>query len=78
MEWINVNERLPEDDKEVLIYIKHADYPCQALYTDGYWVVSRQVRDTAKDGDMSQPSIPLWATKDITHWMPLPEPPKQL
>ena len=62
-EWISVDDRLPEDDSDVLAYLKDGDkgriYP--ANYAKGVWF------DCIFD-------IPV--TNATTHWMPLPEPPK--
>ena len=62
-EWISVDDRLPEDDSDVLAYLRDGDegriYP--ANYAKGVWF------DCIFD-------IPV--TNATTHWMPLPEPPK--
>ena len=62
-EWISVKDRLPEDDSDVLAYLRDGDegriYP--ANYAKGVWfdcIFNTPVTDTT------------------THWMPLPEPPK--
>ena len=69
--WISVEERLPEPKKEVLVCIR---------YNTGH-----VIRETAKyDEKYGDP----WLTSnedyycaegdpEITHWMPLPEPPKE-
>ena len=62
-EWISVNDRLPEDDSDVLAYSRNGEecriYP--ANYAKGVWF----------DCIFTTP-----ATDTTTHWMPLPEPPK--
>ena len=62
-EWISVDDRLPEDNSDVLAYLRDCDkgriYP--ANYAKGVWF------DCIFD-------IPV--TNATTHWMPLPEPPK--
>ena len=62
-EWISVDDRLPEDDSDVLAYLRNGEegriYP--ANYAKGVWfdcIFNTPVTDTT------------------THWMPLPEPPK--
>lgn len=62
-EWISVDDRLPEDDSDVLAYSRNGEegriYP--ANYAKGVWfdcIFNTPVTDTT------------------THWMPLPEPPK--
>ena len=61
--WIPVTERLPENDSDVLAYLRIGDegriYP--ANYASGMWF----------DCIFNTP-----ATESTTHWMPLPEPPK--
>lgn len=63
-EWISVKDRLPENRQVVLFHQKNGFIYC-AQYTDffdeEYWSI---------DGD-------CWSAKDVTHWMPLPEPPKK-
>ena len=60
-EWISVDERLPDEDVRVLVWLKEpsAILRCVQFDTDrivdGHWV--------------------RW-NNHITHWMPLPQPPK--
>ena len=58
MEWIDVNDKLPENFSSIL-------------------VVGESIRSTAlfQDG-IFYSDLNLPKSKDITHWMPLPEPPK--
>lgn len=59
--WIPVSERLPERNKKVLVCDTREDYvSVWERFEDGLWF-----------GDDV-----IWGTEDITHWMPLPEPPK--
>lgn len=62
--WIPVTERLPEKDKEVL-----------CLLGDGeFWLA---VWDHCDDGLWTDGE--RWVSKCfVTHWMPLPEPPKEV
>jgi len=66
-EWIPVTERLPEDGSDVLAYLKNADNSriAAANYYKGTW----------QDCVMGR----LYLTEEgfVTHWMPLPEPPKE-
>ena len=61
--WIPVSERLPEDDSDVLAYLRIGEegriYP--ANYAKGMWFDC--IFNTS-------------ATETTTHWLPLPEPPK--
>ena len=63
--WIPVEERLPEDQRSILTVNGHGDIRMMALWK--------------KDGDKM---TWLWDGRmmhfnDITHWMPLPEAPKE-
>ena len=62
-EWISVKDRLPEDDSDVIAYLRTGEegriFP--ANYAKGVWfdcIFNKRVTETT------------------THWMPLPEPPK--
>lgn len=61
--WISVKGRMPEHGDVVLCHHKHTDYPivCQWDERTGAWI----------DDKWS------YGTGCITHWMPLPEPPKE-
>jgi hypothetical protein len=59
--WIPVTERLPKRNAEVLVCDTREDYVSIWEHIgDGLWFGNEVI----------------WATEDITHWMPLPEPPK--
>ena len=59
--WIPVGERLPDVGENVLVCDAREDYVyIWENFGDGLWF-----------GDEI-----IWETEDITHWMPLPEPPK--
>ena len=65
-EWIDVNERLPDDREWVLVW--HTGYatPKKAKHKsdlDPYLPIFILDGDNGLDGE-------------VTHWMPLPEPPK--
>ena len=62
-EWISVKDRLPEPWKQVLIYSRY-DFCEVALYIGipGKWRVTWNHEMLDADS--------------VTHWMPLPEPPK--
>ena len=62
-EWIPVDERLPEEKVNCIVHYKHAY--CD---NDNYWAIGI----CFYDGEKFQMD---WSYK-ITHWMPLPKPPK--
>ena len=80
--WISVEERLPEEDGRYLVF------------TSSYLIQYVRVLSFAKDGrkvdeyDFVSAWENVWywydsewghiTTDDVTHWMPLPEPPKEV
>jgi hypothetical protein len=66
--WISVKDRLPDIRHAVLAFTPHYNNIwALLLHEDGlwyYWMAGCQEYD------------PLWMGP-ITHWMPLPEPPKE-
>lgn len=76
-EWISVKDRLPKNSDEVLIYVG-IDI-VQAYIINGYWKGSINVTDNMIDGFVNDRTIVKQGSRFdfVTHWMPLPEPPKQ-
>ena len=62
-EWISVDEMLPEEKVNCIVHYKHAY--CD---NDDYWAIGI----CFYDGEKFQMD---WSYK-VTHWMPLPKPPK--
>ena len=62
MEWISVEDKLPEEYQQVLAYY-YGDVYVLAYYDGGF-------KDFDEQGYPDEPF------EDISHWMPLPEPPK--
>ena len=62
-EWISVDEMLPEEKVNCIVYYKHAY--CD---NDDYWAIGI----CFYNGEKFQMD---WSYK-VTHWMPLPKPPK--
>lgn len=60
MNWISVKERLPEQQKPVLVFMSYGKM--DVCYLDGEATFRQAVRAEHTNGD-------------VTHWMPLPEPP---
>ena len=85
--WISVEERLPEGEDPVLILVKETEhyglnkdkskvYHCQylAYWDDEEWYTTwcngcRKISDTANEPNADD--------YEVTHWMPLPEPPEE-
>ena len=80
MEWINVKDRLPENDDEVLIGSFYKDsepgYRHVARHSNGEWQVQFGTYSLKN-------SVSIYINFNyfedgewyITHWMPLPDPP---
>ena len=64
-EWISVDERLPEETCKCLIVDALG-----VIYLASYSSRYRAFNATDEDGGDT------WRLNSITHWMPLPEPPK--
>lgn len=71
MGWISVKDRLPPDCESVMIWSKGMT-PITAWLAYDKGEVPRYYQ--INDWDESDQILSL---KDITHWMPLPEPPKE-
>lgn len=63
--WISVNERLPEPNKEVLLYDKN---PIR------HYVIGWLRKDKGYNKGMWALSNGWIEDKDITHWMPIDKP----
>lgn len=63
--WISVNERLPEEKVNCIVHYKHAY--CD---NDDYWAIGICFYDGEK--------FQINPAYKVTHWMPLPEPPKEV
>ena len=63
--WISVEERLPEVGQRVLVW-------CESRTTKKHVTVSTYMKDYSdKRGTYFSRRV-----RNVTHWMPLPEPPK--
>lgn len=61
-QWISVKDRLPEDDAHYLVWVSDACTVERAMYYgDGEWLTEELDN----------------LTRYVTHWMPMPEPPKE-
>ena len=62
-EWISVNDRLPEEKVDCIVHYKHA-----YCNNDGYWAIGFCFYDGEK--------FRIDLAYKVTHWMPIPQPPK--
>lgn len=71
-EWISVGERMPNNEQMVIGYTPCDGYMFVGFYREckvgnynfSHWYIITSMRSTKK------------ITKKVTHWMPLPQPPK--
>ena len=66
--WIPVSERLPEEFTPVLAFSKDNDKPVTAILAAGFWW------SNVDDAGFWCNNVD-WAL-NVTHWMPLPQPPE--
>jgi hypothetical protein len=69
--WISVKERLPEEGLEVLVYGKILNDISKALGVRARFRGDQEWKYTWESED-----IHVYNQDDVTHWKPLPEPPK--
>lgn len=62
MEWISVKDKMPDENE--WIYLGNSNYQ---LVTWGVFL----------NGKFVNPDLNYFEILDVTHWMPLPEPPKK-
>ena len=62
-DWVSVKERLPQEKVDCIVHYKHAY--CD---NDDYWAIGMCFYDGEK--------FRVDPAYKVTHWMPLPEPPK--
>lgn len=72
MKWISVNERLPEKWKPVLAMVAITEIPINPIIDSMVYIGNIKGEDKWRvcwNHDMIK--------SDVTHWMPLPDPPKK-
>lgn len=62
-EWVSVEEKLPEEHADILMWRKRWKIAEAGTFHIGRFWVYDEIGDS-------------YTADDITHWMPLPEPPK--
>ena len=65
MEWISVKDELPKNEDDVLVHYHPFGWLPEifiGFLEGGKWI--------------SQEGLPFSSQESLTHWMPLPEPPK--
>ena len=70
--WISVEERLPEDDVDVLVYaVGNNEISCVAMTSYTHHMHGYNIEG------WRSPWQYFFYERKITHWMPLPEPPEE-
>ena len=72
MRWIPVEEMLPEEGKRCLLYT-----PCDGIICVGYYAGKDEWQHRHKWRLVTAMRSTQTLTKKVTHWMPLPSPPKE-
>lgn len=79
-EWISVKDKLPEEGKEVLViaYGWDKNPPCylgclKHTKSEKSWLTGLE----SAESDWSLWGWSYLRTPKVTHWMPLPDPPKE-
>ena len=68
-EWISVKDRLPEKHDKYLVRVPSKLRGCEHCI----WLIGYNPKFGFYDADPEWGDIPV---DDVTHWMPLPQPPK--
>lgn len=69
--WIPCSERLPESDQEVLVIVS-------GKAGNITLVDSVEIGNFDRDEGWILEMWPEWEDLNVTHWMPMPEPPKEV
>ena len=78
LRWIPVSERLPEDDLPKGSKVKQIKVLTALKSDKGVRTVRSQMRYRCTWYSDSEPWTWKCSGSEITHWMPLPEPPKEV
>lgn len=78
MKWISVKDRLPEEKTYVLVYVKYlasVDFKCNVRH--GWLKHPAGVKSEYNFIVPHQEGSEFKYAWEVTHWMPLPPPPKE-
>ena len=73
MEWIECKNKLPEDEKSVIMFVHNDNYEYTNI-TIGYLTDSTYLDEEEEQQWCSFEDY--FDMEDVSHWMPLPQPPK--
>lgn len=76
-DWISVEDGLPDEWVKVLLAIEYEDSPVVGYYRDGSWEACTNNHGVSCAGHCYGGMVEgNFKSKEVTHYMPLPEPPK--
>lgn len=76
-QWISVKDRLPEIDEEVIVAVPFVfEDESGPTKEKGCWIKTARLMSEPEGAKWSIHIEEKWITH-ITHWMPLPQPPKE-
>ena len=74
MEWISVKDRMPDAYQPVIVHVRHTEEWRNTVLTEHPWhVVEEDV--WLGDGWCNNADEDI---HEVTHWMPMPEPPEEV
>jgi len=74
MEWISVEDRLPELEMVVVLYFEHSYLPISEKYGYGEVVERRDAQNKTTLNWL----VHTYKNHNPSHWMPLPDPPGEV
>ena len=78
MEWISIKDRLPKQYENVLVSDKKSTWVAslqKVKEKNIWWAANPDYKREYWDGNF--PAMPYLTVCSTSHWMPLPEPPKE-
>jgi hypothetical protein len=71
MEWIKCEDRLPEEDQNIIVYIPK--------FNDNHVIMEGIYQGLSDDGkeNIFSDQFTTYHYSNVTHWMPMPLPPEE-
>ena len=75
MEWISIEDRLPEENQWILCFLPklyfHGDLILSLKFYYHEWIENEKIKKMPMFSNIDK----SWRLHDISYWMPLPKPP---